>query len=162
MLAQSNISKLFYDDILSKICFLKNHTCVEFHADFRSIICMLMTVISNPDNVSGAHTNAETVAMQCSNLLELKTAVLPLNSARYNTQIARFMGPSWGPPGSCRTQMGPILAPWTLLSGNVNGIISRSHLNKCYRQSRAVISFAWIIPSHEPPEIGKYVQRVSH
>ena len=27
------------------------------------------------------------------------------------------MGPIWGPPGSCRPQMGPMLAPWTLLSG---------------------------------------------
>ena len=34
-----------------------------------------------------------------------------------STQIAKFMGPTWGPPGSCRPQMGPILAPWTLLSG---------------------------------------------
>ena len=25
------------------------------------------------------------------------------------------MGPTWGPPGSCRPQMGPMLAPWTLL-----------------------------------------------
>ena len=24
-------------------------------------------------------------------------------------QIARFMGPTWGPPGSCRPQMGPCL-----------------------------------------------------
>ena len=34
------------------------------------------------------------------------------------TQIAKFMGPTWSPPGSCRPQMGPMLAPWTLLSGN--------------------------------------------
>ena len=27
------------------------------------------------------------------------------------------MGPTWGPPGSCRPQMGPMLAPWTLLLG---------------------------------------------
>ena len=33
-------------------------------------------------------------------------------------QLARFMGPTWGPPGSCRPQMGPMLAPWTLLSGS--------------------------------------------
>ena len=33
------------------------------------------------------------------------------------TQIAKAMRPTWGPPGSCRPQMGPILAPWTLLSG---------------------------------------------
>ena len=32
------------------------------------------------------------------------------------TQIARFMGSTWGPPGSCRPQMGPMLAPWTLSS----------------------------------------------
>ena len=32
-------------------------------------------------------------------------------------QIAKFMGPIWGPPGSCRTQVGPMLGPFTLLSG---------------------------------------------
>ena len=31
--------------------------------------------------------------------------------------IARFMGPTWGPSGAGRTQMGPMLAPCTLLSG---------------------------------------------
>ena len=36
---------------------------------------------------------------------------------RLFSQIARFMGPTWDPPGSCRPQMGPMLAPWTLLSG---------------------------------------------
>ena len=33
------------------------------------------------------------------------------------TGIAKFTGPAWGQPGSCRPQMGPIVAPWTLLSG---------------------------------------------
>ena len=32
-------------------------------------------------------------------------------------RIAKFMGPTWGPPGSCRPQMDLMLAPWTLLSG---------------------------------------------
>ena len=31
-------------------------------------------------------------------------------------QIAKFMGPTWDPPGSCRPQMGPMLASWTFLS----------------------------------------------
>ena len=35
-------------------------------------------------------------------------------------QIASFMGHAWGPPGSFRPQMGPMLAPWTLLSGMSN------------------------------------------
>ena len=34
-----------------------------------------------------------------------------------NSQTAKFMGPIWGPPGSYRSQMGPILAPGALLSG---------------------------------------------
>ena len=34
-----------------------------------------------------------------------------------NSQIARLMGPTLGPTGSCRPQMDPIFAPWTLLSG---------------------------------------------
>ena len=33
------------------------------------------------------------------------------------SQIAKFMVPTWGPPGSCRPKMGPMLASWTLLSG---------------------------------------------
>ena len=38
-------------------------------------------------------------------------------SWQHLTQIAKFTGPTWGPPGSCRPQMGPMLAPKTLLSG---------------------------------------------
>ena len=34
-------------------------------------------------------------------------------------QTTRFMGPTWGQPGSCRPQMGPTLFPRTLLSGSV-------------------------------------------
>ena len=34
-------------------------------------------------------------------------------------QVAKLMGPTWGPPGSCRPQMCPMLAPWTLLPGKV-------------------------------------------
>ena len=40
------------------------------------------------------------------------------------TQITIFMGPTWGPPGSCRPQMGPVLAPWTMLSGYTPGAIT--------------------------------------
>ena len=32
-------------------------------------------------------------------------------------QRAKFMGPTWGPPGSCQPQVGRMLAPWTFLSG---------------------------------------------
>ena len=35
--------------------------------------------------------------------------------------IAKFMGPTWGPPGSCRSQMGPNLAPWPCYQGQWYG-----------------------------------------
>ena len=51
------------------------------------------------------------------------------------SQIAKFTGPTWGPPTcrSCRPQMGPMLAPWTMLSGMLpvsvqNGMFTGSHL----------------------------------
>ena len=31
----------------------------------------------------------------------------------------RFMGPTWVPSGADRTQVGPMLAPWNLLSGSI-------------------------------------------
>ena len=34
-----------------------------------------------------------------------------------NTLITRFTGPMWGPPGADKTQVGPMLGTWTLLSG---------------------------------------------
>ena len=39
------------------------------------------------------------------------------NGVWKTSQIARFMVPTWGPSGADRTQVGPMLAPWTLLSG---------------------------------------------
>ena len=48
-------------------------------------------------------------------------------------RIAKFMGPTWGPPGSCRPQMGPMLAPWSLLSGTFprRGICTFSTIKSC-------------------------------
>ena len=44
------------------------------------------------------------------------------------TLIARFMGPTWGQPGADRTQVGPMLALWTLLYG-------QSSWTGCIKQS---------------------------
>ena len=41
------------------------------------------------------------------------------------TLITRFMGPTWGPCGADRTQVGPMLAPWTLLSRKHIGLRPR-------------------------------------
>ena len=45
--------------------------------------------------------------------------------------IARFMGPTWGPSGADRAQVGPMLGPWTLPSGY------------CLRSRASVIGIFW-------------------
>ena len=52
------------------------------------------------------------------------------------SQIAKFMGPIWGPPGSCWPQTGPISAPWTgmythISSNHSNQVTSRVSINLC-------------------------------
>ena len=54
-------------------------------------------------------------------------------------QIANFMGPTWGPPGSSRHPMGPKVAPWCLLSGW--RYTSTSHV---YAKGAADIFNAWM------------------
>ena len=47
----------------------------------------------------------------------LKYGIKWITEVDYMSSVARFIGPTWDPSGSCRPQMGPMLAPWTLLSG---------------------------------------------
>ena len=42
-----------------------------------------------------------------------------------DTHIARFTGPTWGPSGADRTQVGPMLAPWTIWDLFVSQIAQR-------------------------------------
>ena len=68
--------------------------------------------------------------------------------------IARFMAPTWGPSGADSTQVGPMLAPWTLLSGIYFVLIkgNRANINierhtceakLCMRWSKSRLSMAW-------------------
>ena len=46
---------------------------------------------------------------------------------RYASLRARFMGPTWGPSGADRSQVGPMLAPWTWLSGGFTSLAPRKY-----------------------------------
>ena len=59
------------------------------------------------------------------------------------TQIARFMGPTWGPSGSCRHQMGSMLAPWTLLSGETRS--NSGKLTTCFRRFVVTLADQFVI-----------------
>ena len=53
------------------------------------------------------------------------------------TLIARFMGPTRGPSGADRTQVGPKLAPWAVLSGHIYSVcIGVETIVQCTNVSR--------------------------
>ena len=77
--------------------------------------------------------NAKIKPMSSSPLQPMHYSCLPLQPIHYSlyftTVIARFMGQTWGPSGADRSQVGPILAPWTLLSGLVTSTLLLEMLN---------------------------------
>ena len=58
------------------------------------------------------------------------------------TQITISIGPTWSTPGSCRPQVSPRWAPWTLLSGYSVLILQIIWNNKFYCMAN--------VKSHEP------------
>ena len=61
----------------------------------------------------------ESILMRFGHLGEMELFVAHVSPPQWNGRIsliARFMGPTWGPSGADKTQVGPMLAPWTLLS----------------------------------------------
>ena len=64
-----------------------------------------------------------------------------------HSQIAKFMGPIWGPLGSCRPQMGPMLAPWTLLSGLFGDALWLPALNRSLQRCN------WNIPGEQSLDV---------
>ena len=60
---------------------------------------------------------------------------------------AKFMGPTWDPSGADRTQVGPMLAPWTLLSG-IRCLTARLH---GILEAFEVYIFVTALKFHKPP-----------
>ena len=61
------------------------------------------------------------------------------------TQVAMFTGLTWGPPIAARTQVGPMLASRTLISGNSLRNPGRGQLNDSCRQDNVnTFPIKWI------------------
>ena len=60
-------------------------------------------------------------AAGCITPTTLTTFIIDTTPLRMPTVIERFMGPTWGPSGADRAQVGPMLAPWIFLSGHIHG-----------------------------------------
>ena len=82
-----------------------SHVTTTVHWFIRKLISRLLS--SKAIYTSACMINSKSLPIgEISMFIDLETS-----------QITNFIGPTWGPPGSCRPQMGPMLAPWTLLSG---------------------------------------------
>ena len=87
------------------VCYWRaNHPgCLDADAPFP---CLIIYGIGPPDSIKDDYYGIPALEYpDCAKVCSIKSV------------IARFMGPTWGPSGADRTQVGPMLAPWTLLSG---------------------------------------------
>ena len=91
---------LFQCLILWYIC---QHSCMFKSFSWLNIIFIILDVLMFTKHVPGPWVSIEGVGGR--------------QKDQSHFLIARFMGPTWGPSGTDRTQVGPMLAPWTLLSG---------------------------------------------
>ena len=62
------------------------------------------------------------------------------------------MGPTWGRPGPCRPQMGPMLVQWTLLSQNVCSGEALPYVRNCHVIICIKNGFKLVPPCCEPEE----------
>ena len=96
---------------------LKGHACVARHKYSELILMQIRaTLMQSNDVVHPCQPNENIGHMGSSwaGSAHVWMRTVKLASA---SLIARFMGPTWGPSGSDKTLVGPMLAPWTLLSG---------------------------------------------
>ena len=85
---------------------------------------MMMLMANGSENGDDDGVDDDDIIVKCKFTSTRKETTVPNNTETTSpeartSQIARIMGPTWGPPGSCRPQSGPMWAPWTLLSGMV-------------------------------------------
>ena len=92
-------------------------SCFHSHSPCTVVwkIQFTMSVIKNPHR-DIIESNIFQHLVKMPTALTVCIIVLCIGGISYNstTQIAKFMGPAWGPPGSCRPQRGPRVGPINL------------------------------------------------
>ena len=100
--------------VLSRIDFVRNMFCV-----IKDHTCLYFVVISGFYHVKPiGPVTLTAISWITIPVPYLWTRSLKLFRGLCTPLITRFMGPTWGPSGADRTQVGPMLAPWNLLSGS--------------------------------------------
>ena len=133
------LSTFYHCDIKVKVLYCDADKFIAWcsidNANYRQLSCQPVTVYSNcrrrlyrPTvfmSISARHIldSSQQLAYPVHCIIWLAELLKMLTRLRYtgavtrNALIARFMGPKCDQPGADRTQLGPMLAPRTLLSG---------------------------------------------
>ena len=126
LFSQSSYSPVRRQDITwsnHHICYLdprnkSQRNCNQNTENSFNMACMCLWIsdVSSPVLISKIVTKKMVHSDVCPRICECSC-----NCRWWETrpQRAKFMGPTWGPPGSCRPHVGPMLAPWTSLSGAI-------------------------------------------
>ena len=125
--------------------------------------CGLQTVSFPYRTLPSPHTDIYSyIYIYIANAMSWRQEFKSKRTVTISSQIAKFMGPTSGPPGSCRPQMGPLLAPWTLLLYFVVSICHsyRAPWSQPNRSSKS-ISFATILSTTQHIEPREKMTRPS-
>ena len=114
---------------------LLTKTCL--HLDVKSLskliwVCWKLILMMNYRLQSGG--NSVLISMIWEYAIHIICTGNPLERAYF--VLARFMGPTRGPPGADRTQVGRLLDPWTLLSVLANLLCNTKHALRPVRNFR--------------------------
>ena len=94
--------------------------------DFLYQLATVLEMRLNQEYQQTANKGHQTLAVDIGEDTKTKSLLLRVQTAYITKKVkgaltARFMVSTWGPSGAKRTQVGPMLAPWTLLSGWLAG-----------------------------------------
>ena len=63
-------------------------------------------------------------------ILWLSLTYMENGNIMHDSPDCKVHGPTWGPSGADKTQVGPMFAHWTLLSGSVHSSLIKLHMDK--------------------------------
>ena len=129
---------------LSSLCgtFAQRWSClsVDLKLKGRHIHCMIITLRNKDCRFN---------SFQCLQWRGGYRCYDPLWCKRATSQITKFMGPTWDPPGSCRPQMGPCWPHWPCYQG-----CSHQSVAGWFPPQRASdaesVSVSWLHPGQSP------------
>ena len=108
--------------------FHNTSTKYRFHRCIGNLFLYNSSGSLNPLEWVAAHSCQEDIRYNHEGYSKALDATSVSWSSSLETQIAKFMGPTWGPSGSCRSQMGPMLTPRTLPSWDILWPLSSIHV----------------------------------